>query len=307
LKLRNAWILFVVLAVAACGGAAEEPVADTGAAAAADAAPMDDGAALDELTEYFVTHYNMHHAGMVAELYADDAVFLATDGSVREGKAAIEAAMEEGMAAQPTLALNVDDRIITGDAAVSRGTWAVEQTPEGADAPVTLDGHYLTVQAKIDGEWKTTVVITNYDEAPPEGTPYNETVGEAPPELTDSPLSELVAYYATHWNMGHGDMVASRYAEDAVAAFADMPQASGREAIAAQMNERIEGGNTPQLTIHEVAAEDIGGGYYIGGGWYEMVADAGNSVGAYIMLVRAGDDGTMQIQWAVSNAQPAMQ
>ena len=30
-------------------------------------APVDDAAALDELTEFFVTHYNMHHAGMVAE------------------------------------------------------------------------------------------------------------------------------------------------------------------------------------------------------------------------------------------------
>ena len=235
MKLRHACILLMVIFLAACGGPAEEPAAETPTPAPAAEAPMDDRAALDEMTEYFVTHYNMHHADMVAALYAEDAVFLAADG-----------------------------------------------------------------------EWQTGAVITNYDEPPPPDLPRGEAPAEAPPELTDSPLSELTEYYATHFNMGHGDMVASRYAEDAVAAFANMPMASGRAAIAEQLNARVADGN-PQLTIHEVEAMDIGDGWFVGGGWYESSSASGDTSGAYILLARAGDDGNMQIHWVVTNGNPVTQ
>ncbi len=305
MKLRNLWILLLVVALSACGGAAEEPAAEAPAEPAAEAeAPMDDAAALDELTEYYQTHYNMGHADMVADVYADDGVLLAADGGIHEGKAAIQASLEAAMAGNPTLALEVADRKIMGESAVSHGTWSVETTPEGAPGPLALDGHFMTVARKIDGDWKTTAVITNYHAVPPEGTPVGEMPAEAPPELTDSPLSELADYYATHFNMGHGDMVASRYAGDAMAAIANQPVSIGRDAIAASLNARIEEGGGPQLAIHEVAAEDLGDGWVIGGGWYELAGDAGNSQGAFMMLCRSGADGNMEIHWVVSNGQP---
>jgi hypothetical protein len=165
----------------------------------------------------------------------------------------------------------------------------------------------MTVSHKIDGEWKTAAVITNYHADPPEGTPVAEGSSEPPPELADSALAEVSAYYATHFNMGHGDMVAGRYAEDGLAAFANLPVATGRAAIAEQLNARIAEGDDPQLTIHEVGAVDMGDGWTVGGGWYEMASSAGDVTGSYMMLCRAGEDGTMEIQWAVSNGNPAMQ
>lgn len=309
MKLRYMWLFAVAVAVVACGGAVEEPAAeDTAPATEAAPAeePMDDATALDEMTEYFVTHYNMHHADMVAELYAEDAVFLSADGSVQEGRAAIHAAMEQAMAGQPTLTLDVADRIIMGDNAVSRGMWSVETTPEGATAPMTIDGHYMTVQSKIDGDWQTVAVITNYDEEPPADLPRGESPAEEPEELADSPLAELADYYATHYNMGHGDMVASRYTEDAVAALANTPLLQGREAIAAHLNTAMAERN-PQLTIHEVAAEDLGDGWILGGGWYEVTSDTGDGNGAFMLLTRTDAEGNRQIHWSVSNLQPVMQ
>ena len=234
MKLRTICLLFVIVAIVACGGAAEEPVADTAVPEPVADAPMDDAAALDARTEYFVTHYNMHHPDMVAELYAEGAVVLGADGSVRDGKAAVLEGLEAAMASTPTVSVDVADRVINGDWAVTHGTWGMEAMPEGAPAPLATEGHFFNVSQKIDGEWKTTWNITNYHAEPPEGTPFVEGMGEGeePPELTDSPLAEVADYYATHYNMGHGDMVASRYAEDGMAAFANMPEAMGRAAIA---------------------------------------------------------------------------
>lgn len=308
MKLRHAWLFVVIVAIAACGGAAEEPAADT-AAPAAEAAPADepdDAAILDDLTEYFVTHYNLHHADMVAELYAEDAVFLSADGSVQEGRAAIQAAMEQGMAGDPTLALDVAERIITDDAAVSHGVWDLRTTPEGATEELSMSGHFMTVHGKTDGEWKTMAVITNYDAEPPADAPRGESPAEAPEELTDSPLAELTEFYATHYNMGHGDVVASRFTEDAVGGFANEMPIQGRDSIAARLNTAMAEGN-PQLTIHEVAAQDMGDGWVLGGGWFELAAETGDSDGSYMLLARPDADGNMQIHWLVSNLQPVTQ
>lgn len=306
MKLRHLFIPLAVVVLAACGGTADQ-AADTAAPAATTAAPMDDAAALDAMTDFLVTHYNMHHPDMVVdEVYADDAVFLGADGSVQDGKEAIRAAMTTAMAGNPTLGVEVADRVIEAQWAVSRGTWSLETTPEGAPAALALHGNFMAAYEKIGGEWKAKAVVTNYDAQPPAEMPRAEAPAEAPPDMTDSPLAEVAAYYATHFNMGHGDMVASRYAEDAVAAFANLPVANGRAAIAAQLNGRIAEGN-PQITIHEVDAQEIGDGWVLGGGWYEISATTGDVDGAYMMLARPGADGNMQIQWAVSNAQPVMQ
>ena len=208
------------------------------------------------------------------------------------------------MESSPTVALEVADRVITGDWAVSHGVWNLEMTLEGAPGPLALEGHFMTVAQKVDGEWKTAGVVTNYYADPPEGTPVGEPPSEAPPDLTDSVLAELADYYATHYSMGHGDMVASRYAEDGMAAFANLPVARGRAAIAERLSERIGAGDDPQLAIHEVGAQDIGEGWVLGGGWYEIASSAGDMMGNYMMLCREGADGNMQIHWAVSNGHP---
>ncbi len=308
MKLRNMWILFAVVAIAACGGAAEEPATDSAdTAAVADEAPMDDGAAVRALVDDIVLHYNMYHAGMVADFYTDDAVVLGANGSVLMSREDHVASMEAEMAGNPTLSAEVADVMVVGDTAVARGSYSIELAPEGMD-PSSFTGSWMAGYEKVDGAWKSSVLLTNYDTDPPENRPDPiAPEGPPPPDLEDDPMGELMGYYATHFNMGHGGMVASRYAEDAVAAFAGEPSLDGRAAIEESMDARIVELGNPQLTIHQVAAEEIGDGYVFGGGWYEMSSDSGNSTGSFIVLARAGDDGNLEIQWTVSNGLPIEQ
>lgn len=305
MKLRMSCMLFAAFLVAACGGAAEEPAAETPATEAE--ASMSDAEALDEQLEYFVTHYNMHHADMVAELYHDEAVFLSADGSVNEGREAIEASMAAAMETMsPTLDLEVIDRVLTDQWAIAMGRWNIEGTPEGADASMMMGGHYMSAHQKVGDEWRTMYVITNYDQEPPPEAPRGEPPAEEPPESTDSPLAELAEYWVTHYNMHHPDMVASRYAEDAMVAFANRPLAEGREAVAEQLAAAIEEGE-PEITIHEVDFQEIGDGWILSGGWYEQSTTAGDVAGAYMGLSRPDAEGNMQIHWHVSNGHPVME
>jgi uncharacterized protein (TIGR02246 family) len=307
MKLRNSWILFAVVAIAACGGAAEQPAADSAPAAVADEAPTDDAAAIRALVADIVLHYNMHHAGMVADFYTDDAVLLLANGSVLRSRDEHVAGLESDMAANPTLGVDVADVMVFGDVAVGRGSYSIANAPEGMD-PSSFSGHWMARYTKLDGVWKNALLLTNFDADPPENLPDPVAPeGPPPPDLEDDPLAELMGYYATHFNMGHGGMVASRYAETAAAAFAGGPLISGRAAIEENISARIAERGNPELTVHQVAADEIGDGYVFGAGWYEVGADSGNSQGAFLVLARPGDDGNLQIQWAVSNGLPVEQ
>lgn len=307
MKLRNLWILLAVVAIAACGGAAEEPATDSAPAlAVADEGPVDDEAAIRALVGDIVLHYNMHHAGMVADFYTDDAVILSANGSVLLSRDARVAGLEAEMAANPTLGVEVAEVVVSGDAAVGRGSYSIETAPEGMD-PASFSGSWMALYSKVDGAWKSSVLLTNYDAEPPENRPDPVPPEEITPDLEDNPLAELLGYYATHYNMGHGGMVASRYADDGVAAFANGPVAVGRAAIGENISAAIAELGNPQLTIHTVGADELGDGYVFGGGWYELSSDSGNSAGSFLVLARTGDDGNLQIQWATSNGLPIEQ
>jgi uncharacterized protein (TIGR02246 family) len=281
--------------VLACGGdGAEQGAGDAGAEATPTAAG--DDAAIDELRSDYVEHYNLHHASVVADLYADSAVFLAADGSVMDGKAAILAALEQQMAGSPTIELNAQDRMTFGNNAVVLGTYQVNTTPEGAEA-MTLSGHYMSHFSRMDGGWKINLVITNYDSPPPAGLPAAEPMTEAPPD--DGTLTDLVRAWTAHFNAGHVDSVAALYTADAKASFADRDMVEGQSAIAAALSEGQTAGST--ITIHDVATMDLGNGYALDGGWYEI--SAGGSVqqtGTYMLLAHQ-ENGAYRIRWHVSN------
>ena len=303
MKLRNSLVLFAVVAIAACGGAAEEPAADTAPAAAPEEAPMDDAAAIAALGDDVVLHYNLHHASMVNDFHTDEGVVFHANGSILMDAETRLAYLEAEMESNPTLAVETADVEVFGDTAAAHGSYSVDIAPEGADA-MSVTGNWMGSYEKVDGDWKIAVLLTNYDGDPPENLPEPMTPGEAPPEQEDSPLAELLGYYATHFNMGHGGMVASRYTEDAVSAIGGGPKLEGRAAIEEDLSARIEELGNPQLTIHIVGAEDVGDDYVFGGGWYEMAAETGDSTGAFLILARRGDDGNLQIQWAATNGLP---
>ncbi len=305
MKLRLSIAVLASLAVAACAGdAGQEGMAED---AAVEMSPMAaDEAAIDQIRMDYVEHYNMHHPDMVAALYADSAFWLGADGRVSMGKEEILAGLTDAMAGSPTLDLTSDETMVMGDNAVARGQYTVSVTPEGAAEPMTLAGAYMTYFVRVDGEWKINGALTNYNAAPPEGLPYAEgTSDEPPPE--EGTMGELITAYETHFNLGHASMVADLFTEDGVAGYGNLPVRTGRAGIETTLNERLA--ISPQIDLHDVGTIELGGGWALDGGWYELTAttEAGpaNTQGGYLILARQAEDGTWKIHWAFSNSQPA--
>ncbi|MFQ5678774.1 MAG: YybH family protein [Gemmatimonadota bacterium] len=301
MKYRPTFPLLLGLVVASCAGETGETTDET----MEMAAPVADAAGLEALTATFAERYNARDVGALADMYADDALTLPADGSVNEGKEAITAALERAMAMSPTLSLETGDVMVFDNGAVARGAYGVEVTPEGTE-PISFSGHYMTTFIPEGDAWKVAFVITNYDAPPPEGLPAGEAPGEPPEEAGE--MTDLITAYAEHFNQGHASMVADLYTDDAVAAFANLPLAEGRAAIESTLAERMAEGS-PQLTIHDVGTMDLGPGWKLDGGWYELTAttDEGSAtqIGSYMILCQQGDDGSWKIRWAVSNGKPS--
>ena len=295
------------LAFVACsGGDAGEAEAGGGDEMAQAESGTDDAAAIQGLADYYETHYNMGHASMVADVFdAEDAGGLWADGTISEGKEGILAYLESQMAGNPTLDLTHMDEMVFGDMAVGHGSWSVETTPEGAPAPMNMSGHWLAAYNNTADGWKLAWVVSNYGHDWPEGMPAGGSPTDPPPE--NGTMVDLISGYETHWNMGHPDMVADFYTEDAIAAFQFQAPATGREAIAGVLAARMDPAPTT-LDIHDVNTMELAEGWALDGGWYEiMPADGGDPVqsGTYMALVRQADDGSWQLHWAVTNGVPA--
>lgn len=294
---RELALLLTGLLLVSCGG---EPREDAEAAAAGVAS---DEEMLTELTEYWETHYNMHHASMVADRYGDDAVVLVADGSVAMGRDEIEAWLSEGMEAiSPTAELSPMHQMVLGDHAVTLGTYSISGTPEGAE-PITYSGTYMAVADKDSVGWQIEGMITNYDSPRPEGWQWAAEPEQEPAE--EGTMDALVEEYTTHWNLGHPTMVADYYTDDAVVSFANGPMLHGKEAVSAALETAFE---TPtQITIHDVQTTELGEGYRLDGGWYELADSDGAAVegGMYLGLAREESDGSWKIHWFVTNAIPA--
>jgi uncharacterized protein (TIGR02246 family) len=295
-----AFPLMLTLALVSCGGGEPEAEPDTMPEQSPEAA---DQAAIEALREGWVTHYNLHHADMVADFYADSSWVLNADMRVDEGRDAIEAALAEAMADNPTATVTTRETRIFGDQAVSIGTYEVTVAPEGAET-MSLSGHFMNYLTRVDGEWKITGLITNYDSPRPEGWMWAEDSGETPPE--QGTMTELIEGFETHWNLQHPDMVADFYAPDAVVSWANRTTLEGRDAVAAALRER-QAEMPTEIDVHAVGTMDLADGWALDGGWYELTAvDGGETVqtGMYMHLLQRADDGSWQIRWAVSNGRP---
>ena len=299
MDIRHRWLLLpLALLLGACQAADDEAATDGAATDGADAA-AEVTAGLDALRTSYVEHYNMGHPDMVADMYTEDAFGLMADGSVLSGREAIAGALAEQMAASPRLALDQLDQMVFGDTVITIGTWSVTVTPdEGAD-PVTRGGHYMAAHMRGDAGWKVGGVITNYD-VQQSAEALQGTVPPEPPE-EESMLGSFLEAYEAAWNAGDAEGVAALYAEDAWYAGADLPAVEGREAIQGIMEQRLRG----QIDIHGVGSWDLGDGWVLDGGWFEIRgATEGDYVGSYWNLTRGTGDGQRQVHWLVSNGRP---
>ena len=295
---RTIVALLAVVAIAACGGVATEEEVEV-----VQESPLDDAASVAAMIDEYVLHYNMGHASMAVD-YATDGILFGADGSVIRTAESRLASTEAQMEGNPEVAVTTGGVLAWGDNAVAHGSYSVSATPAGGD-PVTSTGNWMSRLAKVDGEWKWATSLLNYDTAPPEG--LREPVideGEGSGDGVEL-LEELAGYYETHFNMGHAGMVASRYAEDAVAALSGQPKLEGRAAIEENMAARIEALGNPQLKHYVGGARELGDGFVFGGGRYEMTSDSGKTTGSFMVLARADEDGNLQIHWNASNGLPA--
>ena len=258
-------------------------------------------AAIAKLHTDYTTHFNLHHASAVADLYADSSGYFGADGSIDQGKPAIQKGLEETMAAKPTITLSPAETKVFGDRALTRGSYTIAMTPPGG-AAVTLAGHYLTAYQRQNGAWKIETVVSNYDAPPPAGTPRDTTMTAAPPD--GGTMKDLVAAFVQHYNLGHASVVAGLYTDSAHSAFADTTEADGRAAVEAYLTKQVAQGS-PQLAIHDVSTTELPGGWAIDGGWYQITAASPkgpvNRAGVYMLLAQRQADNSWKIHWSVTN------
>lgn len=300
-------LLLAGVLAAGCAPDADEQAEAPAAEATAESATAADEAAIEQISADYVTHYNMQHADVVANLYADSAFALFADGANRMNRAEVLEDLQADVAGAPTLDLTTGDVMVMGDNAVGHGTWSVRTTMEGAAEPMTVGGHYMTYFVRVNGEWKIGGVITNFGESPPAGMPMVGPEGDPPPD--EGTMGEMVNAYVQAFNAGDAAAVSNMYTEDGFHAYANLPPAQGRSAIASTLQDRFAAGQ-PTIEIHDVGTVDLGNGWAIDGGWYVMTApgEGGATMaqnGAYLNLLQRQTDGTWKIHWGVSNGNPA--
>lgn len=299
MDIRTRWLILpLVLLGAACQSADDDAELD-GADATADVT-ADATAGVDALRTSYVEHYNMGHPDMVADMYAEDAVALMADGGVLRGREEIAAGLAEQLAGgSPRLALDQIDGLVFGDTVITIGRWSVTATPEEGAEPVTRGGHYMAAHTPGQDGWQVAGVITNYDVQQSAEALQGTVPAEQPEE--ESLLGAFSEAYEAAWNAGDAEGVAALYAEDAWAAFGNIPAVEGHASIRQVLEQRVRG----EIDIHGVGSMDLGDGWVLEGGWFEITgAPDGDYVGAYWTLSRAGDDGERRIHWMVSNGRP---
>lgn len=300
--------LALAMFAVACGGDTGQEDADMAAESAMTEGMSDtmaaDEAAIDQFRMDYVQHYNLHHPDMVAAMFDDSATWLNADGSVLEGRAAIQERLTADMAGNPTVDITSTDTKILGDWAMSIGAYSVDTTPPEGQM-MTMTGNYISGFEKQDGQFKLVGLITNFNTTPPEGVEWAEPSGEAPPE--NGTMTDLITAYETHFNLGHADMVADLFTDDAIVGFANLPMGQGRAAVVDALQQRFAMGDSPQIDIHDVYTMDFGDGWAVDAGWYAITTTGGaGQTGNYISLAQQQPDGTWKMHWMVSNGRPTM-
>ena len=88
--------------------------------------------------------------------WTDDGVRMPPDAPMSVGKQAIRASMEVPLTQfDNVIDIHVQETVIAGDWAYSRGTYTLTFTPKGGGAAGAVDGKFTTIlQRQSDGTWK---------------------------------------------------------------------------------------------------------------------------------------------------------
>lgn len=311
MRIRTFIPLLAVVAVACAGEAGEQAEAtdESQEYAAEAAAATDAGAAVAAVAEDWETHYNMGHGAMVADFHAPDGMFVPAGGPPVEGREAIAAYLTAQIeAGSPQASIDTDDTIVEGEWAVARGSYSVEATPEGGEA-TTNTGSWAGLFHNVEGEWLIQGLMSNHD-SPDQPMPPVETGADAampePPADLEMPagIAELEQAYEQHFNLGHPDMVADLYTEDAVAMYDGTPPAEGRAAIEQALASRIEAGAT-DLDIQPINVRTLSEDLIASHGIVTLSTGEETSSSTYAALFERGDDGEWRVKWVIGRDNPS--
>lgn len=150
---------------------------------------------LDALYDRFRAAYDTLDLEAMADLYAEDALYLPPGGGIRQGREAVRESFATffGWAEENGVAVAIDfeivDRTVRGDLAVDVGYYTLTTTPsaESGERPGRSVGKFVTVAApEADGRWRFRVDA--YNMAPAEVLdPGPEPVAAHPAPATPSP------------------------------------------------------------------------------------------------------------------------
>lgn len=140
--------LLAALAISSVSSIAQTPKpADPSSAPSISA----EAKAANSIADAYEAAYNKGDAKAVADFFADDAEYVDSDGTVIEGRDAIETLLKRVFAATPGLKLEIDVenvRPLGPDLFTERGSTHVT-SPDGSDE----SSRYVAVHAKKDGKW----------------------------------------------------------------------------------------------------------------------------------------------------------
>ena len=126
-----------------------------------------------------------------------------------------------------------------------------------------------------------------------------EAMDDAPAMLdADAAMATITDYWQTHYNMGHGSMVASKFVEDGVLWGSSGAMLYGREAIGEGLQSRMDAGSS-EIAIHPGAAMGFGDQVVARGHYVLTGGDARNS--GYYIGVAENVDGEWALKGMVAN------
>jgi uncharacterized protein (TIGR02246 family) len=117
-------------------------------------------------TANFSTFVNRSDAASIANIYAEDAVFMAPNAPATRGRSAIRQVWS-GLfgSGRADLTLTTDSVTQSGDLAVEVGHYQFGMTPAGG-ATMRDTGKYVVVWKRINGQWQIADDIYNSDLPP---------------------------------------------------------------------------------------------------------------------------------------------
>ena len=161
---RRAWLVLPLVCSLSC--------APTGEGAVDAESRTEDEAAVRALTTSFDAATTARDIDAMMSRYAEGAVRMDPNVPTVIGRDAIRAAFVEGWETNnPVVANELVDVRISGDLAVSRGTWTATIRPASGEEPYDDRGKWAaTAERQADGSWKSIWEIWSSD-LPPRTSP----------------------------------------------------------------------------------------------------------------------------------------